>query len=178
MRPPFVLRTMSRTTGHSAIRLQAIGRHMMSTEAGQFVSKDNPDPPVLFRSNVALRQYILNRPKKLNALDETMIGLLSTKIQVCAHGYIVIVFLTSCLKRNGTPRIYVRSLLEVEKDARYALEGMLHVGTLAFVLSIVMFSINHAQLLPRMLRAQIPGLRQSTFLQRSGLFGLSIVLVC
>jgi hypothetical protein len=95
MRPPFVLRSMSRTSGRSALRLQAVARHMMSTEAEQTVSKD---PPVIFRTNVALRQYILNRPEKLNALDETMIGLLSTKIQVCAHVYILFVFPIICLK--------------------------------------------------------------------------------
>ena len=39
-------------------------------------------PPVTFESNMALRTYVLNRPKKLNALDETMLGLLRPQIEV------------------------------------------------------------------------------------------------
>ena len=38
---------------------------------------------MLFESNGSVRSYILNRPKKLNALDITMLGLLKPKIQVC-----------------------------------------------------------------------------------------------
>lgn len=36
----------------------------------------------MFESNGSVRSYILNRPKKLNALDATMLGLLKPKIQV------------------------------------------------------------------------------------------------
>lgn len=37
---------------------------------------------MLFESNGSVRSYILNRPKKLNALDITMLGLLKPKIKV------------------------------------------------------------------------------------------------
>ncbi|KAJ3506295.1 hypothetical protein NMY22_g17299 [Coprinellus aureogranulatus] len=37
--------------------------------------------PVLFESNNSLRQYVLNRPRKLNALDSKMIELLRPKIE-------------------------------------------------------------------------------------------------
>ena len=37
---------------------------------------------MIFESNLALRIYTLNRPEKLNALDETMLGQLRPKIEV------------------------------------------------------------------------------------------------
>lgn len=37
---------------------------------------------VLFESNLAVRTYILNRPLKLNALNEPMLSLLRPKIEV------------------------------------------------------------------------------------------------
>ena len=37
---------------------------------------------MLFESNGSVCSYTLNRPKKLNALDATMLGLLKPKIQV------------------------------------------------------------------------------------------------
>lgn len=37
---------------------------------------------VLFESNLAVRTYALNRPSKLNALDEPMLSLLRPKIEV------------------------------------------------------------------------------------------------
>lgn len=40
--------------------------------------------PVLFESNLSVRTYILNRPKKLNALDEPMLNILKPKIEVRA----------------------------------------------------------------------------------------------
>ncbi|THH06710.1 hypothetical protein EW145_g3897 [Phellinidium pouzarii] len=45
------------------------------------MSSTAEEPTVLFESHGALRRYILNRPKKLNALDGTMIDALHPKIQ-------------------------------------------------------------------------------------------------
>ena len=39
-------------------------------------------PPLRFESNRALRTYILNRPRKYNALNETMLNMLRPKIEV------------------------------------------------------------------------------------------------
>lgn len=39
-------------------------------------------PPVLFETNLALRKYSLNRPQKLNALDESMINTLRAQVEV------------------------------------------------------------------------------------------------
>lgn len=39
-------------------------------------------PSVQFETNLALRSYALNRPKKLNALDESMIALLRQQVEV------------------------------------------------------------------------------------------------
>lgn len=39
-------------------------------------------PAVQFESNLALRCYALNRPTKLNALDESMIALLRNQVEV------------------------------------------------------------------------------------------------
>ena len=39
-------------------------------------------PKALFESNLAMRLYALNRPDKLNALDENMLSLLRPKIEV------------------------------------------------------------------------------------------------
>ncbi|GLB34782.1 putative enoyl-CoA hydratase isomerase family protein [Lyophyllum shimeji] len=44
-------------------------------------SAPTSEPPVLFESNLAMRTYILNRPLKLNALDEAMLDLLRPKIE-------------------------------------------------------------------------------------------------
>lgn len=39
-------------------------------------------PSVLFETNLALRSFKLNRPKKLNALDGSMINLLRKEVEV------------------------------------------------------------------------------------------------
>ncbi|KAF8892439.1 3-hydroxyisobutyryl-CoA hydrolase [Infundibulicybe gibba] len=66
---------MSRTGANT--RTQAIAQHMMSTMA----PAQTEDPSVMFESHLAVRTYILNRPKKLNALDETMLSILRPKIE-------------------------------------------------------------------------------------------------
>jgi 3-hydroxyisobutyryl-CoA hydrolase len=80
---------MTKTTARSSHRVQAIARHMLSTSAAEvtrFISSilrsDTPVQPVLFESNGALRTYILNRPTKLNTLNEEMLGLLRNKVEV------------------------------------------------------------------------------------------------
>lgn len=43
---------------------------------------------MLFESNGSVRSYILNRPKKLNALDISMLELLKPKIEVCQTAHV------------------------------------------------------------------------------------------
>ncbi|TFK30064.1 3-hydroxyisobutyryl-coenzyme A hydrolase isoform 1 [Coprinopsis marcescibilis] len=57
-----------------AQRTSAIGRHMMSTTA-------DAEPTVKFESNNSLRTFVLNRPSKLNALDQSMLTALRPKIE-------------------------------------------------------------------------------------------------
>ena len=45
----------------------------------------NLQPTVKFESVSALRTFTLNRPKKLNALDEQMLSILRPKIEVCCY---------------------------------------------------------------------------------------------
>lgn len=55
------------------------------------VSTANPplQPTVLFESNLASRTYALNRPAKLNALDDHMLNLLRPKIEVYTISYLL-----------------------------------------------------------------------------------------
>lgn len=68
---------MSRSACRASHRTHAIAQHMMSTSS----SADPSESPVLFKSNLAVRMYILNRPSKLNALNEPMLSLLHPKIE-------------------------------------------------------------------------------------------------
>ncbi|KAF7311354.1 3-hydroxyisobutyryl-CoA hydrolase, mitochondrial [Mycena kentingensis (nom. inval.)] len=54
-------------------RTQAIARHMSSSEP--------TEPVVRFESTLGLRTYVLNRPKKLNALNDEMLNILRPKIE-------------------------------------------------------------------------------------------------
>ncbi|KAI0784365.1 3-hydroxyisobutyryl-coenzyme A hydrolase [Abortiporus biennis] len=74
---------MSRKTLSATQRTQAISRHMMSSSASKSAPLDlNADEaPVLFESVGQIRKYILNRPKKLNALDEPMINILRPQVE-------------------------------------------------------------------------------------------------
>ncbi|OSD08546.1 3-hydroxyisobutyryl-coenzyme A hydrolase [Trametes coccinea BRFM310] len=79
---------MSRPTATAAQRTAAIGRHLMSSSASTPHSRmDAPDEaPVLFEANGHVRTYVLNRPKKLNALNEPMLSLLRPQIEEWAQG--------------------------------------------------------------------------------------------
>ncbi|KAF9227718.1 3-hydroxyisobutyryl-coenzyme A hydrolase [Gyrodon lividus] len=67
---------MSRNRASAAVaRTRAIAAHM-STEAPQL------DQPVLFQSNGYARTYVLNRAKKLNALNGEMINLLQPQLEL------------------------------------------------------------------------------------------------
>ncbi|RDB21423.1 3-hydroxyisobutyryl-CoA hydrolase, mitochondrial [Hypsizygus marmoreus] len=71
-----LLKGMSCGSIRASLRTRALAQQfMMSTSAPK------TEPPVLFESNLALRTYILNRPLKLNALDEHMLTLLRPKIE-------------------------------------------------------------------------------------------------
>jgi len=66
----------------SLARAKALAQHMMqSTSARSATDPASTEPPVLFEENGSVRRYILNRPKKLNALDEPMINLLRPKLE-------------------------------------------------------------------------------------------------
>ncbi|KDR81742.1 hypothetical protein GALMADRAFT_135147 [Galerina marginata CBS 339.88] len=60
-------------------RTTAIGQHMMSTTTTP--SNQSSEPTVLFESNSSTRTYILNRPGKLNALNDNMLSTLRPKIE-------------------------------------------------------------------------------------------------
>ncbi|KAG8937312.1 hypothetical protein FRC02_000082 [Tulasnella sp. 418] len=72
----------------SSARLAKISKHMgpalMNAETRRGVStasSSEQEAPVLFRSDNNCRTYILNQPKKLNALDLPMIRLIKSKIE-------------------------------------------------------------------------------------------------
>ncbi|KAF9469221.1 3-hydroxyisobutyryl-coenzyme A hydrolase [Collybia nuda] len=74
-----LLKGMSRSAITATKRTRAISKQMISSSASS--SSSSSEPPVLFESNLAVRTYILNRPLKLNALDEPMLTLLRPKIE-------------------------------------------------------------------------------------------------
>jgi 3-hydroxyisobutyryl-CoA hydrolase len=60
-------------------------------------------PAVRFESTLGLRTYVLNRPKKLNALNDEMLNLLRPKIEVYAISfYSELKFPDPRELRNGT----------------------------------------------------------------------------
>ncbi|KAI0957747.1 hypothetical protein AcW1_006038 [Taiwanofungus camphoratus] len=67
---------MSRPSRAAVQRTTAIQQHMMSSSTAT-----SDEAQVLFKSDGCLRTYILNRPKKLNALDESMIDTIRPKIE-------------------------------------------------------------------------------------------------
>ncbi|THH19469.1 hypothetical protein EW146_g1698 [Bondarzewia mesenterica] len=76
------LRSLSSTA--AARRTGAIARHMASSTP----SPTSPQPdeaPVMFEENLASRRFILNRPKKLNALNTEMIDSIASKTEAWGH---------------------------------------------------------------------------------------------
>lgn len=74
---------MTQKPSSAVARTAAICRQMSS---GSPTPVD--DAEVVFESNLALRAYHLNRPKKLNSLNENMLNLLRSKIQVLPSVYL------------------------------------------------------------------------------------------
>lgn len=84
MLPAAFIRSMSRSGINAVNRSKVIAQHMMSSSASSSrVSQEaEADQPVQFRSNLAIRTYVLNRPEKLNALNSYMLAILRPKIEV------------------------------------------------------------------------------------------------
>ncbi|KAF7337953.1 3-hydroxyisobutyryl-CoA hydrolase, mitochondrial [Mycena venus] len=73
-------RFMSRSS--SALnRTRAIAKQMSTIAGTKPPSDADAEPTVRFESTLGLRTYVLNRPKKLNALNDEMLNLLRPKIE-------------------------------------------------------------------------------------------------
>jgi hypothetical protein len=92
-------------------------------------------PPVQFETNLALRSYVLNRPKKLNALDESMITLLRKQVEVRHRQGSVYSHSIDFTLRNGVSPPLLGQSLAQESGARFALEVMLPVSHILCELS-------------------------------------------
>lgn len=66
---------VTRMSRRAAQRTRVIAAHMMSSAAAD-------SAPVTFESRGVMRVFNLNRPTKLNALNEEMLDLIKPKIQV------------------------------------------------------------------------------------------------
>ncbi|KAF9013952.1 3-hydroxyisobutyryl-CoA hydrolase [Cyathus striatus] len=106
------LKGMSRSAVRAATqRTRAISQHMMSTAAAI-----PTESTVVFESNGGLRQYILNRPGKLNALDEQMLKLLRPKIEEWSESDICHAIVASGIGRAFCSGGDVASVAEKVKD--------------------------------------------------------------
>ncbi|TBU42068.1 3-hydroxyisobutyryl-coenzyme A hydrolase [Dichomitus squalens] len=112
----FLLRTMTRPSATAAQRTASISRHLMSTSSS--VPKPRVEPPdeapVLFESNGSVRTYILNRPKKLNALNEPMLNILRPQVEEWCQGS-----LAKVIVGRGVGRAFCAGG-DVETVVRYA----------------------------------------------------------
>ncbi|KAG6851294.1 hypothetical protein H0H93_011730 [Arthromyces matolae] len=72
------IKGMSRSGARASSRTRAIAQQIMSSSTSAAAPSEFP---VLFESKLAMRTYSLNKPKHLNALDETMLSLLRPKIE-------------------------------------------------------------------------------------------------
>ncbi|KAJ1309156.1 hypothetical protein OPQ81_004827 [Rhizoctonia solani] len=71
---PLALNARQTAVSMSSHRLQVVARHLSGMAPAD-------EAPVLFKSEGNTRTYILNRPKALNTLNETMIDLLGSQIK-------------------------------------------------------------------------------------------------
>ncbi|KAJ6490643.1 3-hydroxyisobutyryl-CoA hydrolase [Mycena vitilis] len=62
-------------------RTRAIAKHMSGVAGTKPPAGAEVEPVVRFESTLGLRSYILNRPKKLNVLNDEMLNLLQPKIE-------------------------------------------------------------------------------------------------
>ncbi|KAK7038109.1 mitochondrial 3-hydroxyisobutyryl-CoA hydrolase [Favolaschia claudopus] len=73
-------RLMSRSSS-TLNRTRAIAKQMSAVAGTKPPSDADPEPVVRFESTLGLRTYLLNRPKKYNALNDEMLSLLHPKLE-------------------------------------------------------------------------------------------------
>ncbi|KAG6833648.1 hypothetical protein H0H87_002844 [Tephrocybe sp. NHM501043] len=105
---------MSRSGARASTRTRAIAQQIMSAST----SAPQPEPPVLFESNSAVRTYILNRPSALNTLDEPMLALLRPKIEEWSASDLCRTIVGSSVGRAFCAGGDVKAVLENASDSK------------------------------------------------------------
>ncbi|KAJ7161513.1 3-hydroxyisobutyryl-CoA hydrolase [Mycena crocata] len=99
-------------------RTRAITKHMSGIAGTKPPADADAEPSVRFESTLGLRTYVLNRPKKLNALNDDMLNLLRPKIEEWEKAE-----LSSIIAGTGSGRAFcaggdVASIVEFAADEK------------------------------------------------------------